>query len=143
MLIIQHPRGQVNIGTTRLLMLSLSHCQLVTSIEFSAVRTAEPHDAAFHDAIEQSASSLILYPSDTAVDVESLTPFCEHVSTHAQPNTPSDGSERCECGCAKGHPYSTLIAIDGSWKHAKEISRLRLFEVCVEGLIDATYSLLT
>ncbi|KAF9302621.1 hypothetical protein BGZ74_005076 [Mortierella antarctica] len=71
-MILQHPRCQVSIGTIRILKTSFKHCQIIIGKDFKAGR-----------------------------------------STEATPDASSSSS----------YPYKLIIALDGSWSHAKIMYR--------------------
>ncbi|KAG0327785.1 hypothetical protein BGZ99_006892 [Dissophora globulifera] len=152
-MILQHPRCQVSIGTIRILKMSFKYCQIVIGKDFSIGRSAELDQA----LADPNCTPLLLYPSHSAVDIQTLaqqarttapaqvqssessaapTPgtnlryFCNdciHRSQHSASITGGSGSGS-ESGSAETtdpvtYPYNLVIALDGSWSHAKIMYR--------------------
>ncbi|KAK3824524.1 MAG: DTW domain-containing protein [Benniella sp.] len=150
-MILQHPRCQVSIGTIRILKMSFKYCQIVIGKDFKAGRSKEL-DQALEDP---NCTPLLLYPSHSAIDIHSLSPVasvstatndkdsqesskthsryfcqgCTHVDNDddAPPldtedrNNPIQSSSSSSSSSA--YPYRLIIALDGSWSHAKIMYR--------------------
>ncbi|KAI7817333.1 DTW domain-containing protein [Gamsiella multidivaricata] len=146
-MILQHPRCQVSIGTIRILKMSFKYCQIVIGKDFKTGRSAEL-DQALGDP---NCSPLLLYPSHSAVDIQTLAPE----PSLPLPVAPSDGSNGTTQHAAQSryfcqdcihdqsadstdmmndannpqstsptpYPYKLIIALDGSWSHAKIMYR--------------------
>ncbi|GJJ70841.1 DTW domain-containing protein [Entomortierella parvispora] len=134
-MILQHPRCQVSIGTIRILKTSFKYCQIVIGKDFKAGRSLEL-DQALEDP---NCTPLLLYPSHNAIDIQTI------VSQIAE--EPNAASHRYSCkGCSHSsednrsgimdgkqdaaaletpspYPYKLVIALDGSWSHAKIMYR--------------------
>ncbi|ORY94302.1 DTW domain-domain-containing protein [Lobosporangium transversale] len=162
-MILQHPRCQVSIGTIRILKLSFKYCQIIIGKDFKEGRSSELDEA----LKDPDCTPLLLYPSHEATDIHSLAPMGS-VSSMEQPSVTSTQSttisslnhSRYYCqGCIHSHPSSTsthintlnygkkakdteeekeeakglsgstsypyklIIALDGSWSHAKIMYR--------------------
>ncbi|KAF8947092.1 hypothetical protein BGZ47_010337 [Haplosporangium gracile] len=87
-MILQHPRCQVSIGTIRILKTTFKYCQIVIGKDF------------------KSGRSLAVEPGTNAeTDVQ------QQDQINSNNETPSP------------YPYKLLIALDGSWSHAKIMYR--------------------
>ncbi|KAG0088912.1 hypothetical protein BGZ93_007201 [Podila epicladia] len=124
-MILQHPRCQVSIGTIRILKTSFKHCQIIIGKDFKAGRSTEL-DQALDDP---NCTPLLLYPSHSAADIHTLVAN-ESSSSSFHKNT----SSRYHCqdcihqnetipDTTSSYPYKLIIALDGSWSHAKIMYR--------------------
>ncbi|KAF9098246.1 hypothetical protein BGX23_006662 [Mortierella sp. AD031] len=140
-MILQHPRCQVSIGTIRILKTTFRYCQIVIGKDFKAGRSLEL-DQALDDP---NCTPLLLYPSHAAVDIQTLvstepsitTPstryFCQACTHPHEPSTAGTGLEAAmdaqgqdqskDCETPSSYPYKLIIALDGSWSHAKIMYR--------------------
>ncbi|KAF9132897.1 hypothetical protein BGW39_011083 [Mortierella sp. 14UC] len=136
-MILQHPRCQVSIGTIRILKTTFKYCQIVIGKDFKAGRSLEL-DQALEDP---SCTPLLLYPSHAAVDIQTLvstgssttTPstryFCQDCIHPHEPSTVVTGAGAKDQEQSKdnetpsSYPYKLIIALDGSWSHAKIMYR--------------------
>ncbi|KAI1318818.1 hypothetical protein EDD11_005664 [Mortierella claussenii] len=129
-MILQHPRCQVSIGTIRILKMSFKYCEIVIGKDFKEGRSLELDEALKNP----NCTPLLLYPSLAAVDIHTLVSepsslplsasdrsryFCQDC-IHAIMN--SEGSHKAELESAS-YPYKLIIALDGSWSHAKIMYR--------------------
>ncbi|KAG0039044.1 hypothetical protein BGZ82_009948 [Podila clonocystis] len=120
-MILQHPRCQVSIGTIRILKTSFKHCQIVIGKDFKLDQALE----------DPNCRPLLLYPSHSAVDIHSLV---HHETSYSSSHTTTQSS-RYHCqDCihrteatpdttTTSYPYKLIIALDGSWSHAKIMYR--------------------
>ncbi|KAG0000312.1 hypothetical protein BGZ80_002668 [Entomortierella chlamydospora] len=117
-MILQHPRCQVSIGTIRILKLSFKYCQIIIGKDFKAGRSLEL-DQALEDP---NCTPLLLYPSHSAIDIQALA---LEPSQPTNPSTPESNYETLALPSARGasYPYKLVIALDGSWSHAKIMYR--------------------
>lgn len=139
-IIVQHPRCHVADGTIRLLVLGLKHCEVLVSADVTSPRARVRPECQRLSALLDDAgkTKYLLYPKQDAVDVAHLPPLCPSSgdggvaamveklgAMHARETAaaPGEGGKQCECGHALGHDFVTLIAIDGSWRHAKHIGQ--------------------
>ncbi|KAF9899605.1 hypothetical protein EC991_008545 [Linnemannia zychae] len=138
-MILQHPRCQVSIGTIRILKTTFKYCQIVIGKDFKAGRSLEL-DQALEDP---NCTPLLLYPSHDAVDIQTLmsadslttTPstryFCQgcihsHDSSTAETRARAkdqDPDPSKDNEIPLSYPYKLIIALDGSWSHAKIMYR--------------------
>ncbi|KAG0377204.1 hypothetical protein BGX24_006512 [Mortierella sp. AD032] len=136
-MILQHPRCQVSIGTIRILKTTFKYCQIVIGKDFKAGRSLEL-DQALEDP---KCTPLLLYPSHAAVDIQTLvstdssgaTPptryFCQDCIHPRESYTAETGAEVKDHDQSKdnespsSYPYKLIIALDGSWSHAKIMYR--------------------
>ncbi|KAG0063996.1 hypothetical protein BGZ90_002422 [Linnemannia elongata] len=137
-MILQHPRCQVSIGTIRILKTTFKYCQIVIGKDFKAGRSLEL-DQALDDS---NCTPLLLYPSHAAVDIKTLVSldssnlppstryFCQgcthpHESTSIETGSidqdQSNNNNNNET--PSPYPYKLIIALDGSWSHAKIMYR--------------------
>lgn len=124
LIILQHPRCQVNIGTVRLLHLGLQHCKVLIGTDFFGPH-AEARYATLHEAIA-SGNAVLLFPTPEATDVQIVdkldSDWARTASCVRSCRSTTDDSRQCQCGCPANHNWVTLIAVDGSWRHARYIS---------------------
>ncbi|KAF9155049.1 hypothetical protein BG015_011187 [Linnemannia schmuckeri] len=141
-MILQHPRCQVSIGTIRILKTTFKYCQIVIGKDFKAGRSLEL-DQALDDP---NCTPLLLYPSHAAVDIQTMvsagpsisTPatryFCQdcthpHDLTAVEPGTSAEtdmqqqDQSNSNNETPSPYPYKLIIALDGSWSHAKIMYR--------------------
>ncbi|KAF9160526.1 hypothetical protein DFQ26_005424 [Actinomortierella ambigua] len=134
--ILQHPRCQVSIGTIRILKTCFRFCDIFIGKDFSVGVHAEL-DKILDDP---NCTPLLLFPSHDAIDIQefagtqarsvlptSSTNYKTSVPSHFfcdgcthQSNT-DQGDQQQEPPSA--YPYKTIIALDGSWSHAKILYR--------------------
>ena len=168
-MILQHPRCQVSIGTIRILKTTFKYCQIVIGKDFKAGRSlgkAPYHvgsgimtlvvaerlkdndpDAAFVTVLEldqalddSNCTPLLLYPSHAAVDIKTLVSinpsnlapstryFCQdcthpHESTSVETGSKDQAQNNSNNETPSPYPYKLIIALDGSWSHAKIMYR--------------------
>ena len=145
-IVVQHPRCHVADGTLRLLVLGLHHCEVLVGADVTSPRAAAAPQFARLNALldDARATKYLLYPAPDATDVAALPPLCPATSDAVTADVAvmaavvagvrdvtvtmmeaeqgsASGSSLCDCGHPRGHDYVTLIAIDGSWRHAKHI----------------------
>ncbi|KAF9403319.1 hypothetical protein BGZ94_004645, partial [Podila epigama] len=132
-----HPRCQVSIGTIRILKTSFKYCQIIIGKDFRTGRSQEL-DQALEDP---NCTPLLLYPSHSAVDIHSIVTDihhdshpkaatryncqdCQHhaSSTDSQLSSSSSSSSP-PSQSPSSYPYKLIIALDGSWSHAKIMYR--------------------
>ncbi|KAF8935643.1 hypothetical protein BGZ52_008119 [Haplosporangium bisporale] len=122
-MILQHPRCQVSIGTIRILKTSFKHCQIIIGKDFKAGRSNEL-DQALDDP---NCKPLLLYPSHSAVDIHSLVTNETTPSSHTTPSRYhcQDCLHQTEDNhdATPSYSYKLIIALDGSWSHAKIMYR--------------------
>ncbi|KAG0273211.1 hypothetical protein BGZ95_010971 [Linnemannia exigua] len=136
-MILQHPRCQVSIGTIRILKTTFKYCQIVIGKDFKAGRSLELDQ----ELENPNCTPLLLYPSHAAVDIQTLvstdpsisTPptryFCQDCIHSREPSTDETGAEVKDLAQNKDnktpspYPYKLIIALDGSWSHAKIMYR--------------------
>lgn len=138
----------MSIGTIRILKTSFKFCEIVIGKDFKAGRSLEL-DQALEDP---SCTPLLLYPSHDAVDIQTLVSTksvkphtlsssetgssryaclgCQHKSEvdHVSGQGTSDQLEQQTGSSASletpsPYPYRLVIALDGSWSHAKIMYR--------------------
>ncbi|KAF9950253.1 hypothetical protein BGZ72_008053 [Mortierella alpina] len=109
--------------------MSFKHCQIVIGKDFKAGRSLEL-DQALEDP---NCTPLLLYPSHSAVDIQTLAPSarrdqdqqssryhcqdCIHADSDPGIQEPENSSP------TSTYPYKLIIALDGSWSHAKIMYR--------------------
>ncbi|KAF9538881.1 hypothetical protein EC957_006063 [Mortierella hygrophila] len=135
-MILQHPRCQVSIGTIRILKTTFKYCQIVIGKDFKTGRSIEL-DQALDDF---NCTPLLLYPSHAAVDIKTLVSidssdvapstryFCEgcthpHESTSIEAGSKDQVQSNNNNESPSPYPYKLIIALDGSWSHAKIMYR--------------------
>ncbi|KAG0222983.1 DTW domain-containing protein [Mortierella sp. GBAus27b] len=136
-MILQHPKCHVSIGTIRILKLSFKYCQIVIGKDFKAGRSLEL-DQALDDP---NCTPLLLYPSHSAIDIHSFSSAIldPAVDSNESPDATKSRSRYTCQGCTHGeedgsqllssdttpesYPYRLIIALDGSWSHAKIMYR--------------------
>ncbi|KAG0232475.1 hypothetical protein BGW41_001869 [Actinomortierella wolfii] len=142
--ILQHPRCQVSIGTIRILKTCFKYCDIFIGKDFSAGIHPEL-DKILDDP---NCTPLLLYPSHNAVDIchfaakqaqrdPSSTANATRADRNPKNNNSSDTSVPARFFCddcvhhqhqhhetsGQAYSYKTIIALDGSWSHAKILYR--------------------
>ncbi|KAG0022289.1 hypothetical protein BGZ81_008602 [Podila clonocystis] len=159
-MILQHPRCQVSIGTIRILKTSFKHCQIIIGKDFKVGRSTGEYSlyssatgVIFSDELfpnilsflllllntpeldqalnDPNCTPLLLYPSHSAVDIHSLvgneTSYSSsHTTTQSSRYHCQDCIHQTEATpdtTTTSYPYKLIIALDGSWSHAKIMYR--------------------
>ncbi|KAF8975061.1 hypothetical protein BGZ46_009474 [Entomortierella lignicola] len=141
-MILQHPRCQVSIGTIRILKLNFKHCQIIIGKDFKEGRSLELD----HALADPNCTPLLLYPSHSAIDISTLASesssslnsspyndqacaryFCQEC-IHRSEEISSSGAQSLETLAPSisettPYKYKLIIALDGSWSHAKIMYR--------------------
>ncbi|KAF9435308.1 hypothetical protein BGZ76_006542 [Entomortierella beljakovae] len=134
-MILQHPRCQVSIGTIRILKLSFKYCQIIIGKDFNVGRSLEL-DQTLEDP---NCTPFLLYPSFSAIDIHRLAEeisnesseqsdsrfHCRGCIHHPQDpsSVPSSSTSDLSVPEDKPYPYRLIIALDGTWSHAKLMYR--------------------
>ncbi|KAF9290835.1 hypothetical protein BGZ68_005907 [Mortierella alpina] len=120
----------ISIGTIRILKMSFKYCQIVIGKDFKEGRSLEL-DQALEDP---NCTPLLLYPSHSAVDIQTLAPSArmeqqqQRSRYHCQDCIHADSDLSTQASDppsspASTYPYKLIIALDGSWSHAKIMYR--------------------
>ncbi|KAK9768368.1 hypothetical protein K7432_001032 [Basidiobolus ranarum] len=115
--VLQHPKCQVNIGTLRILKHTFKYCDIFVGKDFSEGKHPEL-DVLLED---ETYIPLLLYPGPNATDVKTLL-------VGGEETLPVDKWQCLGCQCHQessnsGSPRYLIIAIDGSWTHSKYLYR--------------------
>eukprot|EP00041_Stephanoeca_diplocostata_P015024 m.284035 g.284035 ORF g.284035 m.284035 type:complete len:352 (-) comp19896_c0_seq2:272-1327(-) len=112
-LVLQHPKCQVSIGTLRILRAAFTHVEIIVGKHFDIEETEQRR--AVERFMTQFDTTYLLYPSDTAVAVNNIATLC--------PRADVADAGGCDGSCSAAPTQIGLIAIDGSWRQAKSIYR--------------------
>ncbi|ORX98973.1 DTW-domain-containing protein [Basidiobolus meristosporus CBS 931.73] len=115
--VLQHPKCQVSIGTLRILKHTFKYCDIFVGKDFSEGKHPDL-DVLLND---DSYTPLLLYPGPNATDVKTL-----QTRSNDMPSTDKWHCLGCTCDQRSSHsnsPRYLVIAIDGTWSHAKYLYR--------------------
>jgi DTW domain-containing protein YfiP len=126
--VILHPRCQTKNGTLRTLLLGLRHCQVVTGLDVTGPAVhGDPLLAPLQSVLDdvKAKARILLWPSKYSRTLETLvaerSPLLPSMVEEGAGTDAGSAGARCHCGRPEGHDYVHLIAIDGSWRQAKQI----------------------
>ncbi|KAF9351887.1 hypothetical protein BGX34_000306 [Mortierella sp. NVP85] len=149
---IETPNRIVSIGTIRILKMSFKYCQIVIGKDFKAGRSKELDQALedpnctplllypSHSAIDIHSLSPVASVSTANHEKDSqelskthsryFCQGCTHVDNDGAPsldtedrNNPIQSSSSSSTSSSPAYPYRLIIALDGSWSHAKIMYR--------------------